>query len=121
MFNICERIKEIDPSLAIIQLDDGDRCSYAVMERCADGVERLVSKHKELDQRIIDKMMELRAIPFEQRFTAIEAQVDREEEEQKERDFEELYERLGGPMLSELEKTGFIDRATSYPKVKGRL
>lgn len=121
LYHICERIKEIDPRLFIIQLSAGDRCSYAVMERCDDGVERLVSRHIELDARVLDKMLELRSIPFEKRFAAIEAQIDKEEEERRTKESEEFYERMGGPMYTELANCGFIDRVQSYPKVKGRL
>lgn len=122
LYNICERIREIDPSLSIIMLvDDASNCQYAVMEKCSDGVERLVSKHQVLDQRILNKMLELKHIPFEERFAAIERQIDIEEEERREAESEEFYEKMGGPMYTELARTGFIDRNTSYPKIKGRL
>lgn len=122
LYDICTRIAEIDPNLYILQLtDDGHGCSFAVMERCADGVHRLVSKHKELDQRILERMQYLRSVPFEQRFAELEKQIDKEEEERRAAESEEFYERMGGPMYSELARTGFIDRNVSYPKIKGRL
>lgn len=122
LYDICTRIAEIDPSLYILQLtDDAHNCQFAVMERCSDGVDRLVSKHQKLDQRILAKMMEFKAIPFEDRFDAICAEIDKEEEARREAESEEFYERMGGPMYSELARTGFIDRNISYPKIKGRL
>lgn len=114
LYDICERIKEIDPSLFIVLLDDGDRAAYAVMERCADGVERLVSKHRELDQRVLDKLMYLKSVPFEKRFAQIEAQIDREEAEEREREAEEMYETTGAPMYRELKRCGFITGSSSH-------
>lgn len=123
VFDICNRIKEVDPNLFVIQLEnDAKGCAYAIMEKCADGMDRLVYKTRELDQRIIDKCLYMRAVPFEQRAAQIEAEVDRQEQEERDRASEELYERLGGPMLSQFAHDGFIDgRNVSYPKVKGRL
>ncbi len=123
VFNICERIKEVDPSLFIIQLEnDAKGCAYAIMERCADGTDRLVYKTRELDQRIIDKCMYLKHVPFEHRAEKIMAEVDAEEELRKQEEAEQFYERLGGPMLSQFAHDGFIDsRNVSHPKVKGRL
>lgn len=125
LYDICERIKEIDPSLYIVQLEEDDRCAFAVMERCSDGIHRLVSKHKELDKRVLDKMLYLRAVPFEKRFNEIEAQVDKEEEDQRLKESEELYEKLGRPMLTQFAHDGFIDRNISYPKrgvaLRGKL
>ena len=123
MYNICERIREVDPSLFIVQLiDDARGCAYAIMEHCADDEDRLVYKTRELDARVIEKCRYLKAVPFEKRFAQIEEQIDKEEAEQRELEMEELYEQLGAPMLPDLYKTGFIDsRPTSYPIVSGRL
>lgn len=109
VYNICERLREIDPSLFIIALTEGDKSAFVVMERCQDGVERLVAKFKKLDQRVLEKCERLKAIPFEQRFKVIEEQIDQEEQEQREAELDELYEKVGAPMLRDLERTNFID------------
>jgi hypothetical protein len=116
MYDICSRIKEVDPSLFIIVVDDKNSHSFIIMEHCSDGVDRLVWKVKELDQRVIDKALRLKAIPFEHRFAEAEKEEKRMEEEAKEEQFEELYERMGAPMIREFERAGFIQRNRSYPK-----
>jgi len=123
VYNICERIKEVDPSLFIIQLEnDAKGCAYAIMERCEDGMDRLVYKTQELDQRIIEKCQYMKRVPFEHRAQMIMEQVDREEEERREKESEELYEKLGAPMRREFARTGFIDgTGQSFPKVKGKV
>jgi hypothetical protein len=126
LYDICHRIKEIDPNLFIVQLvDDAANCNFAIMEYCSDGMERLVFKTKELDQRILTRLQEMLAVPFEQRFAMIEAEIDREEEAEKERASEELYENMGRPMWKQLHDSGFIQRGVSFPKTKmtgaGRL
>lgn len=113
LYNICERIKEVDPSLYVVQLSDDARCSFAIMEDCEDGNQRLVCKCKELDQRIIDKMLYLKSVPFEKRFAEIEAEIEKEEEEREQYESDKLYETMGAPMLRELERTGFITRKSS--------
>lgn len=125
VYNICERIREIDPRLFIVQLESEDRCAYAIMEHCEDGVDRLVYKAFELDQRILAKMEYIRKVPFEQRFAAIEAEIEKEEAEQKERESEELFQKLGLPMQHQFAHDGFTDPwGASYAKrstLSGRL
>lgn len=118
VFDICKRVAEVDPSLYIIQLEHDDRCAYAVMEDCSDGNQRLVSKHQELDQRIIDKMLYLKSVPFEHRFAEIEKQIEKEEAERAKYESDKLYETMGAPMLREFERCNFITpkNSKSYAK-----
>ncbi len=119
LYNICERIREIDPSLRVVLLehDPTDTWSYAIMEDCADGECRLVFKVKELDARVVTKLQRMMKIPFAQRYAEAEAECFKFEAEEHERSLEELYEKIGGPMLRELEQCGFIDgRGVSYAK-----
>ncbi len=109
VYNICERIRDIDPRLFIVQLEGDDRCAYAIMEHCDDGVDRMVYKATELDQRILKKLEYMRQVPFEQRLQAIEADIDREEAEQRERESEELFQKLGLPMQRQFAHDGFTD------------
>lgn len=121
LYNICERIKEVDPRLFIVVLDkkSDDDYSFAIMEHCDDGWDRLVWRVKELDQRVLTKAERLRKIPFERRMEEAEAMEARMKAEDEADAFNELYERLGAPMRRELANTGFIDpiNYTSVPKV----
>lgn len=121
VFNICERVKEISPSLYIFAIDPpqqkGDRTyRYAVCEHCADGVERLVIRVEELDARLIDNLRYMLAVPMSERLDRLEAQEREADEKRKEDQLSEMYERIGRPMLTDLEKCGFITRPVSYPK-----
>lgn len=121
VFNICERVKELDPRLTIHAYDPpvhvGDKTyNYGISEQCDDGVERLVYRVEALDGRIIEHLQYLLHVPFERRFAIAERLADAAEEERKEADLDELYETMGRPMLTQLEHDGFIQRPRSYAK-----
>lgn len=116
MFNICERVKEISPNLYIILVTDSTDHSFVIMEQAKDGVDYLVFRVSKLDGRVLDKLKYLMAHPLSERLMILEKEEYRLEEERKEREFEELYERVGRPMWTQLEHDGFIQRKTSYPK-----
>lgn len=116
LYDVCKRIGEVDERLFILLLDDGDAYAYAIMERCPDGWDRLVFKVKQLDGRVIERLRGLMAVPLNERLKTLEAEEHRLKEEAEQEAFEELYERLGGPMWTELERTGFSQRPISYPK-----
>lgn len=127
MYGICRRIKE--------EIEGGDRLKiimlsnphtgeydYTIMETCDDGVERLVLKcgpgHRinALDGRVIEKLKWMLKKPLQARIDEFEAWEDEVKAAQRELEKEELYERIGRPMLTDLEKCGFITRPVSYPK-----
>lgn len=114
LYNICERIKEVDPRLFIVVLDkqDNDEYSFAIMEHCDDGWDRLVWRVKELDQRVLKKAEYLRKVPFERRLEEAEAMEARMKAEEDEASFNDLYERLGRPMRRQLIHDGFVDPKT---------
>lgn len=121
VFRICERLEEIDKSLFVYPLDPpvkaGDRtCHYSIVEECADGVPRLVFRATALDARILEHVQYLMNVPFEKRFAEAEARADKLEAEARENEKDELYETMGRPMLTDLERCGFIQRRTSYAK-----
>lgn len=116
LYDIAKRLAELSKDLFIVEMSEHDAHAYAIMEHCADGVERLVFKVKELDARVLDRVREIMHVPFEHRFAAAAADVDRHEAAQKENELDELYERVGRPMLTQLEHDGFIQRGTSYAK-----
>lgn len=116
VFNIAERVKEVDPSLHIVQLDSREY-PYAVMEHCQDGVERLVFKCKALDNRVVERLRYLMARPFDERFAELEREEFKFEQDRKEAELERLYHELGDPMRYQLERDGFItSRGKSYAK-----
>lgn len=118
VLGICERVKEISPRLSIVVADRGDDYAFIVMEHCDDGVERLVCRAKELDGRLITKLQKMLANPVTaKRILELEEEERRLEKEVQEETLNELYERMGRPMLTELDKCAFIDgRPISYPK-----
>lgn len=117
LFNIAERVREVDRSLQVVQLNDPEY-PYAVMEFCGDGVERLVFKVKALDGRVIERLRYLMARPLDERLRELEADEYKWEAERKEQELEELYERVGAPMWTQLDRDGFIagGRGLSYAK-----
>lgn len=119
MYGICERIAEISPRLHVWLLtkDDDPRFTYLITEHCEDGVERKVFKVKELDGRVEQKLRKLYGVPLSVRLQLIEKENDEFERQAREDELDDLYERMGRPMWTELEKTGFIKRGVSYPTV----
>lgn len=114
VFNIAERLQEVDSRLYLQAYDEplhvlGKEYNFAVVEVCDDGVERLVMRVKELDARVITACQRMLAVPFEKRFAAAEALADKWDEEERERQLDELYERMGGNMRIQLERCGFTD------------
>lgn len=117
VYNICERLKEISRELFLVVAADDAKAAFIVMEHCADGVDRKVSQYDELDPRILDHIAKMRAIPFEKRIELLEEENRKFEEQQKEDSLDDLYERMGRPMWTQLEHDGFIEsRGVSFPK-----
>lgn len=101
MYNICERIKELDPELIIVVHEHpGGRLSYVIMEpnRQGTGGYEMVKRYHELDGRVIEDLRYMLSVPFEKRFDEKVAEIDKSEADRKEADLDELYERVGGPM-----------------------
>lgn len=116
MFDICKRIKEIDERLFIIDLEEGDSHSYAIMETATDGTEMLVTRVKELDERVLEKLRYYAAVPLDHRIRLFDAEAARDRETWLDDQMEELYERMGRPMWTQMEHDGFSQRGVSYAK-----
>lgn len=121
MFHIAERLQELDRSLYISTLDPplefhGLVYNFAISEICADGQERLVMRCEQLDGRVIRECERMLRVPFLHRLAELEKVEAKWAEENKQRQLDELYERMGGNMLVQLDRCGFIDRPVSYAK-----
>jgi hypothetical protein len=116
MYGICERIKEISPRLFIVVAHDNDKHKFIIVEHCEDGVDRMVYGVAELDARVLKRLQYIMSIPLQERLAQLEKEEWEFEQQKAEEDFEDLYERMGGPMLHELYNTGFADNPRSAPK-----
>ncbi len=118
VYNICERLAELNPRLWIHGLRDTktDEVAFCIMERTPEG-DKLVFKVKELDARVVEEVRYLLHIPFEVRFKAAEALLAKKEEEYKEDELNKLYEDMGEQFRYQLWHDGFFEhRDKSYPK-----
>lgn len=117
LYDICSRLAEISPRIFVNLLTGDDQHAFAIMEHCIDGVDRMIFKVQTLDQRVLRKVEGIMALSLSERIAKAEQENYRFEADQKEQEFEELYDKLGAPMRRELERTGFITlRNMSYPK-----
>lgn len=92
LYNISQRIKEVDPNLSLVFQKGHDR-PWVVMEQGRDGVERFVSRYKRADASILDNLRYMLAVPYDQRLAALEKQIDaenRQREQFPEDKFEEF-------------------------------
>jgi hypothetical protein len=117
VYNICNRIQEVDRSLYVYDFGRDAKPRYSVCEMCKDGVERLVYRPHELDGRVVEHVQYLLHVPFDTRFAQAEALEAKRAEEQKQYELDKLTNDVGLPMLKQLEHDGFIEtRGRSYAK-----
>lgn len=122
MFHIAERLQELDRSLYVSTLDPplefhGLTYNFAISEICRDGQERLVMRCAQLDGRVIQDCERMLRVPFGARLDEAEKIERKWAEEEKQRQLDELYERMGGNMLVQLDRCGFVDRPVSHAKM----
>ncbi len=116
VLGICERLAEISPRLYLVELVEGDRAAWIVMENCDDGVQRKVNKYQELDQRMLVDVQRMLHIPLEHRAQAAQDEIDRSNAQLDDDMLEASYERLGHAFRRQLWHDGFIEhRGVSYP------
>jgi hypothetical protein len=119
VFNICERVKEISPNLHIVVADPPrpDGKNFIIMEETAPGDWMSVARYEALDNRVITHLEKMKRIPLHDRLAKLEKEEEDWEKKSAEDSLDELYERMGGPMWTQLEHDGFVDsRGVSYPK-----
>lgn len=118
LYNIAQRIKEIDPNLMIV-FHDGHPEPFTIMENCADGVTRFVKRYAELDQRILDDLRYMLRVPFDERLKIADRQIQRANDA-LERPDDDVVDWLASEMRRDLVRTGFSDPIgfTNYPLKK---
>lgn len=121
VLGVCDELAEEFPNVYVVLSEDFDgNHGFHVMERGDDGVDYLCFKVDELDKRVVQRLKRIAHIPFEERFAAAEKEEQAAKIAADQAASEELYERMGGPMYTQLGKDGFVDRGVSYPIVRGR-
>lgn len=120
VFHVADRLHDISPTLHIVQVEGhkGKDVQWLVTEECVDGAVRPVAYFDACDNRMVEKVLYVMSVPFSERLRLIEKENDKWEADEKERASEELYERLGRDMWSQLDHDGFIagGRGISFPK-----
>lgn len=118
LYNIAERVKEIDPNLYIVFHEDHPQ-PFTIMEDCKDGVCRFVARYEELDQRILDDLRYMLSVPFDERLRVVERRIDKANADLEKPD-EEIMDWLATEMRRDLVKSGFSTPIgfTSYPLKK---
>lgn len=123
VFDICGRLAEVDASLYVLVIQGRPGTDFFIMENCGDGVQRMIFRVGDdweidaLDNRVINKCRMLMTLPLNLRVAAIQREIDKREAARHEQSLEELYETVGRPMWTQLEKSGFIQRPVSYPTI----
>lgn len=87
VFNVAERLRHVSPDLRIVY-QDGHSEPFVVMEDCVDGEMRFVARYAELDARIIEDVIRMRAIPFAERWAESCKRVDAENKALEQRLYE---------------------------------
>lgn len=117
MYNICDRLREIHPDMYIVAATRDGEIIFNIMDAAPDGSVQRIFRCKELDARVLEKVRYIMSVPFEERYALACREIDEHDAAQKEEQLEDLYERLGRPMWTQLEHDGFIDgRNKSYSK-----
>ena len=121
IYDICQRVRELDPSLYIVELDADDPrpYRYVIMERCRDGVDRIALRVREgeLDGRVIEKLRYQLAVPLSERVRRLEREGEAWERAEREKRLDQLVDSLAPRFQKLLHDCNFVHtpRPTSYP------
>jgi hypothetical protein len=116
VFDICSRVKEIDPELTIVANDEGHAHRFSVQHVDKHGNTYLVMTADALDARILTELQYLLHVPHEKRYAEAERRERAAEESVALEQRELLYEKLGHQFYTQLDRCGFIRRPDSLPK-----
>lgn len=120
LYGISHRIKEIDKNLSLV-FHKGAKRPWVVMEMCADGEERFVSRYEKADARILDDLRYMLAVPYEHRLEALEQKTAAENAAKEFMD-EETFDRFAYDFHKAAVESNMIDPmwGRSYRNVKGK-
>lgn len=114
---VCDQLAKISPNLLVRRRKRLDNSyEYIVSEICIDGKERWVMRRDYLDPRLVKDIEYILHVPYEHRYAEAEKLEAKIEADNHEYELDKLYDQFGRPMLTELERCGFIQRPVSYPK-----
>ena len=126
LYHIAERLQEIEGGRGRLYIEafdeplewQGRTYNFAVTEYVPELTppERLVMRVEHLDGRVIERVERMRRIPFHKRFAEAEKLEAKWAEEYKQEQLNNLYERMGGNMLIQLDRCGFVQRPVSFAK-----
>lgn len=107
-------ISELDPPVTGF----GKTYNFVISEWPYNSQEEMfVMRVEQLDARAVTACERMIHIPLQKRMAELEKVEAKWAEEEKERQLDELYEKMGGNMLIQLDRCGFVDRPVSYAKV----
>jgi hypothetical protein len=108
VYGICERLREYDPSIRVVPVEDGgDGIHFIIAEVGADGDLREIMPVRQLDASIIERLKYLASVPVAQRLAEIQKQLDAEKVAREAEQAGLLYEKIGGPMRTAIFTGGF--------------
>lgn len=115
VYNVCERLRELNDRLYVNTIDDDHDKSrtFVIMEETPTG-SQVVFRTRKLDARVVEHVRYLLHVPFAERFAAAERLMDKWEAEDKENELDKMAEEMGLEMQYDLKRLGFTD-GTYYP------
>lgn len=108
VFNICNRIKEIDPRL-VVRLRDGHAKPWVVLEITDDGIERWVAAYEELNASILDDLRYMAAVPLEDRVARVEREIEASNKELEKGMSDETFEKFAWDFNKALRQSNMSD------------
>jgi hypothetical protein len=107
VYNIAERLKEIDPHLKLV-LHEGHEKPWVVVERGLNGVEYFVSRYEELGSHILEHLRYMRAVPLKDRVEKLAREADAANEKMGRWD-EEKMDKFAHDFLKAAVESNMID------------
>lgn len=118
VYNICERLREIDPALTVHVNPDGHHFPFSIQHKDKAGNEYLVCGVEALDARVIDKVNHMLRVPFEKRYAEAVRLEDKAREDADKEQWAKFYENMGKRMYWQLANDGFNNRVNTGQKSK---
>lgn len=116
VYDICNRVREIDPDLTIHVNPDGHRFKFSVQHVDKVGNEYFVCGADELDARLVDRIQYMLHVPFEKRYAEVSAYEDKLRADLDKQQWDKFYENMGQRMFRQLATDGFNNRVHTAHK-----